>query len=174
VKSFSFFLFLVGAIVLAASSSAQDFAVSRRLGISLATLQKNLEKVAAPIAFASRAGSTQGTQEAPLPNRAGVVQASGDQENLGVIVLWLPVDLQKKRIDSGSRGYLDALVQTFMAESEPVALWLERVLQRALTEGESGSHLESQLFDTYQFKATYVSSLSRPMLSLTLTKSAEE
>jgi hypothetical protein len=126
------------------------------------------------VVFSPRPGSTQGTQEARLPNRAGVVQASGDQGNLSVVVLWMVVDQQKKRLDSGSRGYLDAFMHTFLSENEPVAVWLDQVLQRALTESENDSHLESQLFDTYQLKATYVPSMTPPMLSLTLMKSPEE
>ena len=108
-----------------------------------------------------------------LPGKAGVVQASGDPDNLAVVVLWMPVDQQKKRIEPGSRGYLDALVRMFLSENEPVALWLDQVLQRALSEGAGNSHLESQLFDTYQLKAMYVPSMSPPMLSLIFSISAE-
>ena len=156
------------------ATGAEDFAVARRLGISLATLQKSLEKVATPVVFSPRPGSTQGTQEARLPNKAGAVQVSGDLDNLSVVVLWLPVDQQNKRYAPGSRAYLEALVRTFISESEPVAVWLDRALHRALTEGEGGSHLESQLFDTYQLKATYVPSMTPPMMSLTLMKSTQE
>lgn len=156
------------------ATSADDFAVARRLGISLSTLQKSLEKVAAPVEFAPRPGSTQGTQEARLPNKAGMVQASGDQDNISIGVLWLPVDRQNKRLGLESREFLKAFVQTFISDYEPVALWLEHVLQRALTESESNPYLESQLFDAYQLKAHYVPSMTPPMLSLTLTKSAED
>ncbi len=86
----------------------------------------------------------------------------------------MPIDQQKKRIDPGSRGYLDTLVRTFISENEPVALWLEQVLQRALAESAGSSHLESQLFDTYQLKAMYVPSMSPPMLSLTVTMSDDQ
>jgi hypothetical protein len=174
VKLLSPFVFLVGTALITSATKADDFAVTRRLGISLATLQKSLEKVAAPVTFAPRAGSRQGTQEARLPNKAGAVQASGDQDNLSVVVLWVPVDQQKRSFDPGSREYLDAFVRTFVSESESVAVWLDQVLHRALTESEGGSHLESQLFDAYQFKATYVPSMTPPMLSLTLTKSTQE
>lgn len=148
---------------------AADYTPSKRLGISLATLQQSLEKVDRPVVFAPRSGSTQGTQEARLPNKAGVVQASGDHDNLAVVVLWMPIDQQKKRIELGSRGYLDVLMRKMISDSEPVALWLDQVLQRALSESPGSSHLESQLFDTYQLKAMYVPSLSPPMLSLTVT-----
>lgn len=167
-------VFLVSAALISSAPRADDFAVTRRLGISLATLQKSLEKGAAPVVFTPRPGSTQGTQETRLPNKAGAVQASGDQDNLSVVVFWMAVDRQKKRIDPESRNYLDALVRLFISETESVALWLDQVLQRALTESEGDSHLESQLFDTYQLKATYVPSMNPPMLSLTLMKSAEE
>ncbi len=70
-----------------------------------------------------------------------------------MVVLWIPVDQQKKRIGLESRGFLDALVHTFISEREPVAVWLDQVLQRVLTEGEGGSHLESQLFDTDQLRS---------------------
>jgi hypothetical protein len=168
VKFIASIFLLISAILITLPASAQDFAVTRRLGISLATLQKSLEKVATPVTFAPRPGSAQGTQEARLPNKAGAVQASGDQDNLSVVVLWMPIDQQKKRFDPGSRAYLDALVRTFISESESVAVWLDQVLHRALTESESGPHLESQLFDAYQLKATYVPSMNPPMLSLTV------
>jgi hypothetical protein len=174
VKLFSLVISIVGSVLIASATNADDFAVARRLGVSLATLQKNLEKVAASVVFSPRPGSAQGTQEARLPNKAGVVQASGDQDNVSVVVLWLPIDRQNKRIGLESRGFLNALVRTFISDSEPVTLWLEQVLQRALTESESGPHLESQLFDTYQLKANYVPSMTPPMLSLTLMKSVEE
>ena len=166
------FLFSTAGIVTAAS--AADFVPTKPLGISLSTLQQSLEKVNRPIVFVPRPGSTQGTQESRLPDKAGVVQANGDRDNLAVVVLWLPIDQQKKRIDSGSRGYLDALVRTFISENEPVVLWLEQVLQRALSESGGTSHLESQLFDTYQLKAMYVPSMSPPMVSLTVTMSDDQ
>ena len=173
VKIYTLTVFFIGATLTAAVTQAADFAVTRRLGVSLPTVQKSLEKVSGPLAFTPRPGSTQGTQETRLPGKAGVVQASGDPDNLAVVVLWMPVDQQKKRIEPGSRGYLDALVRMFLSENEPVALWLDQVLQRALSEGAGNSHLESQLFDTYQLKAMYVPSMSPPMLSLTVTMSEE-
>lgn len=172
-RSLLFVLFLAPLLVVSATQ-ADDFAVTRRLGVSLVTLQKNLEKVATPIVFAPRPGSTQGTQEARLPNKAGMVQASGDQDNLSVVVLWLLVDRQNKRFSFDSRGFLSALVRTFISDSDPVTLWLEQVLQRSLTESEGGPHLESQLFDTYQLKAHFMPAMTPPMLSLTLMKSAED
>src|SRR5262249_53895954 len=119
-------------------------------------------------------GSTLGTQEVRLPNKAGVVQASGGQDNLAVVVLWMPVDQAKKRIELGSRGHLDALVRKVISDSEAVALWVDQVLQRALAESPGSSHLESQLFDTYQLKAMYVPSMSPPMLSFTVTASEDQ
>jgi len=173
VKIYTLTVFFIGAALTVAATYAADFAVTRHLGVSLSTVQKSLEKVSGPLAFTPRPGSTQGTQETRLPNKAGVVQASGDPDNLAVVVLWMPVDQQKKRIEPGSRGYLDALVRMFLSENEPVALWLDQVLQRALSEGAGNSHLESQLFDTYQLKAMYVPSMSPPMLSLIFSISAE-
>jgi hypothetical protein len=173
VKIHTLTVFFIGASLTAAVTRAADVAVTHRLGVSLPTLQKSLEKVSGPLAFAPRPGSTQGTQETRLPDKAGVVQAGGDPDNLAVVVLWIPVDQQTKRINPGSRGYLDALVRMFISENEPVTLWLDQVLQRALSESAGNSHLESQLFDTYQLKATYVPSMSPPMLSLTVTMSAE-
>ena len=152
---------------------AADFVPARRLGLSLTSLQQLLEKVSHPVVFALRPGSSQGTQETRLPNKAGAVQASSDPDNLAVIVLWMPVDTQQKRIALASRPYLEALVKNFLPDPTAVSLWLEQVLQRALEDDASSSHLESQLLDTYQFKASYVPALSPPMLSVTITKSDE-
>src|SRR5262245_5210889 len=78
------------------TTHAFDPYLSPRLGISLTTLQTTLEKVGGPVVFAPRPGSQQGTQEARLPDNAGIVQAAGDKANLTAVVLWLPVDAAGK------------------------------------------------------------------------------
>jgi len=153
---------------------AADLYLSRRLGVSQSTLQKSLEKVGGPVTFTPRPGSTQGTQEARLPEHAGIVQAGGGSENLAVVILWLPVDQQGRLSGAKAQSYLDALVRNFTAESEQVVLWIDQVLRRAVAETRGGPHLESQLFGRYQFKATYAPSLSPPMISLTVTAAEEQ
>jgi hypothetical protein len=65
------------------------------------------------------------------------------------------------------------MIRNFTTESEQMALWIDQVLKRAVTETGGGPHLESQLFGRYQFKATYTSSLSPPILSLAVTAAEE-
>jgi len=151
---------------------AFDPYLSPRLGLSLATLQKALEKVAGPLAFAPRPGS-QGTQEARLPENAGIVQAGGDSENLAAVVLWLPVDAQGKLAGAKARPYLSAFVELFTSESEHMVLWVGQVLERAVADTGSATHLESQLLATHQFKATYLRTLSPALLSLTVVAAEE-
>jgi hypothetical protein len=90
------FTFLVLLIVYPHSEAvyAADPYLSQRLSVSLAALQKSLEKVGGPVTLVPRPGSTQGTLEARLPGNAGIVQAGGGSENLAVVILWLPVDQQ--------------------------------------------------------------------------------
>ncbi|MGE0823196.1 MAG: hypothetical protein AB7G75_24910 [Candidatus Binatia bacterium] len=161
----------IGVGLTAAESVAEDLAIARRLGISLATLQESLEKVGGSVTFAPRPGSAQGTQEARLPNQAGVVQAAGDAENLGVVVVWAPIDQQRKTVAAEARGYLETLTGMFLADREKVLLWVDQVINRAIEERAEQSHLESQLFDGYQMKVMYATSLSRPMVSLTISAS---
>ena len=153
---------------------ATDFSPARRLGISLTTLQKSLEKVGSPVTFAPRPGSTQGTQEARLPENIGMVQAGGGNENLAVVILWLPVDKAGHFAGPQARVYLKSFTETFISDSEPVSLWIDEVLKRAVADSASGLHLESQLFDKYQLKATYIPTLNPPMMSLAITASSDE
>ena len=163
----------LASLFLCPTAHATDFYAPRRLGVSLATLQKGLEKVGGPTTFAPRSGSTSGTLEARLPENAGTVQAAGGKENLAVIVLWLPVDKEGKLVGAKARTYVETVVTNFVSESEPIVLWIGQVLQRAVAEPRSAPYLESQLSDKYQFKATYVPTLSPPMMSLTVTATEE-
>jgi hypothetical protein len=167
------FLFFVYPVALP-PSHADDIYLSRRLGISLTTLQKSLEKVGGPVTFAPRSGSTQGTQEARLPENAGIVQAGGGNENLAVVILWLPVDKEGKLAGPQARVYLKSFTETFMSDGEPVFLWIDEVLKRAIADSASGPYLEAQLFDKYQLKATYMPTLNPPMVSLAITASSDE
>ncbi len=155
------------------AAQAFDPYLSPRLGLSLATLQNTLEKVAGPVVFAPRPDSQQGTQEARLAENAGIIQAGGEPENLAAVVLWLPVDAQGKLAGAKARPYLNAFVELFTRDSEPVLHWVEAVLERAVADPGSTPHLESQLFAAHQFKATYMRTLSPAMVSLTVI-SAEE
>ena len=173
-------LVLLAASLSGVAAQAFDPYLSPRLGLSLATLGNALEKVAGlpggqtgPVVFASRPGSQQGTQEARLPGNAGIVQAGGDTENLAAVVLWLPVDAQGKLAGSKARPYLNAFVELFTRDSEPVVRWVEQVLERAVADPGSVPHLESQLFAAYQFKATYLRTLSPAMCSLTVIAAEE-
>jgi len=161
-----FFLFCVPA-------SATDFYAPRRLGVSLATLQKGLEKVGGPVTFAPRSGSTSGTLEARLPENAGTVQAAGGTENLAVIVLWLPVDKEGNLVGAKAHAYVENMVANFVSDSEQLVRWIDQVLRRAVAEPRSTPYLESQLADKYQFKATYLPARSPPMMSLTVTATEE-
>jgi hypothetical protein len=152
---------------------AFDPYLSPRLGLSLAALRAALEKVAGPVTFAPRSGSSQGTQEARLPENAGIVQAGGNTENLTAVVLWLPVDAKGKLAGAQAQPYLDAFVQLFTSENESVVLWVDQVLARAIADGGSAPHLESQLLAEHQFKATYMPTLSPPMLSLTVVAATQ-
>ena len=138
------------------------------LGLSLSELEAALGKVNGPISLAPRPGSEQGTLEARLAENAGLVQAAGSPGNLGVVVLWIPTD-KGKFASVKSREYLEALVRLLSNESEPVLRWTEQVLERAAVAESSTPYLESQLLDKRQFKATYLPTLSPPMLSLTVT-----
>jgi len=153
---------------------AFDPYLSPRLGFSLATVQKALEKVGGPVVFAPRSGSQQGTQEARLPENAGIVQAGGDSANLSAVVLWLPIDAKGKLAGAKARPYLDAFGRLFTSDSESIVLWIQQVLERAVADTGSAPHLESQLLDKPQFKAMYVPTLSPPMVSLTLVAAEEQ
>jgi hypothetical protein len=142
--------------------------------VSQATLRKGLEKVGGPVTFAPRAGSTQGTQEARLPDNAGIVQVSGGKENLTVVAVWLPVDDKGNLVGAKARAYLETVVANFVREREQIVLWVDQVLKRALSEVRSSLYLESQLAEKYQFKVAYVPTLSPPMMSMTVTASEDE
>ncbi len=154
-------------------ADADDFYAPRRLGVSLDTLQKGLEKVGGSITVAPRSGSTSGTLEARLPDNAGTVQVAGGKENLAVVVLWLPVDKEGKLVGVKAYAYLETVVANFVSETDQLVLWVNQVLKRAVAEPRSTPYLESQLADKYQFKAAYVSALSPPMMSLTVTATEE-
>jgi hypothetical protein len=155
-------------------SHAFDPYLSPRLGISLSTLQAALEKVAGPVVFAPRPNSPQGTQEARLPENAGIVQAGGGPENLAAAVLWLPVDAQGHLGGNKARSYLEAFVGACTADSQAVVSWVTQVLERAVVAPGNAPHLESRLLAKHQLKATYVPTLSPPMLSLTVIAVGEE
>ncbi len=156
------------------TAHAADFSATRRLDVSQDALRKGLEKISSPITFAPRVGSKQGTQEARLPENAGLVQAGGDPANLTTVVIWLPVDDKGNLVGMNARAYLEAVVANFVREREQITLWVEQVLKRALTEARGGLHLESQLVEHYQFKATYMPTLNPPMVSLAITVSSDE
>jgi hypothetical protein len=141
---------------------------SAYLGVTLSELQTALGKVNGTITFAPRPGSTQGTQEARLPENAGVVQAAGSPGNLSAVVLWLPVDAKGKLASVKSRQYLEAFISLFTDDAAPIVRWTEQVLERAVAEGGSTPHLESQLVEDRQLKVMYSSSLTPPMLSVTV------
>ncbi|MSQ46910.1 MAG: hypothetical protein EXR78_00755 [Deltaproteobacteria bacterium] len=153
---------------------AADFSATRRLDVSQETLRKGLEKVGSPVTFAPRSGSTQGTQEARLPDNAGLVQAGGDKENLTTVVLWLPVDDKGNLVGTKARAYLEAVVDNFVREHEQIVLWVDQVLKRALSEARSSLYLESQLVEQYQFKVAYVPTLSPPMMSMAVAAGEDE
>ena len=168
---------VVGFLILCLSRTtayAFDPYLSPRLGFSLTTVQKALERVGGPVVFAPRPGSQQGTQEARLPENAGIVQAGGDTANLLAVVLWLPVDAKGKPAGAKARLYLDAFVRLFTSDSESIVLWIRQVLERAVADTGSAPHLESQLLDKHQFKAMYVPTLSPPMVSLTVVAVEEQ
>jgi hypothetical protein len=155
-------------------SHAFDPYLSPRLGIPLSTLQAALEKVAGPIVFAPRPNSPQGTQEARLPENAGIVQAGGGPENLAAAVLWLPVDAQGHLGGGRARSYLEAFVGACTADSQTVVSWVMQVLERAVAAPGNAPYLESRLLPKHQLKTTYVPTLSPPMLSLTVIAVGEE
>ncbi|NOT54046.1 MAG: hypothetical protein HOP18_05530 [Deltaproteobacteria bacterium] len=172
---FSFISSLLLALLLfQATAYAADFAVTSRLGISQDALRKGLEKIGGPVTFTPRPGSTQGTQEARLPDNAGLVQAGGNMGNLTTIVLWLPVDAKGNLVSMKARTYLEAVVANFVSERERIVLWVDEVLKRALAEVRSTPYLESQLVEKYQFKATYIPTLHPQMVSLAITASSDE
>ena len=156
------------------TAQAFDPYLSPRLGISLTTLQTTLEQVGGSLTFTPRPGSQHGTQEARLPDNAGIVQAGGDKENLTAVVLWLPVDATGKLAGTKARSYLDAFVRLFVPENEAIMQWIPQVLERAVADSGSGPHLESQLLGKHQFKAMYVPTLSPPMLSLTVVTAEDQ
>ena len=160
---FAFYLwaFMVPSFGLAQFSSSY-------IGISLSELETALGKVNGPISFAPRPGSGQGTLEARLAESAGLVQVAGSPGNLGVVVLWVP-SANGKFANARSREYLDALVRLFTNDSGPMLHWTEQMLERAVAENGSTPYIESQFLDERQFKATYLPTLSPPMLSLTVT-----
>ncbi|MBI3800268.1 MAG: hypothetical protein HY268_25245 [Deltaproteobacteria bacterium] len=164
-------LILLGVFTVCLSSvtaRAFDLYLSPRLGISLTTLQSSLRQVGGSLVFTPRPGSQHGTQEARLPDDAGIVQVGGDKENLTTVVLWLPVGATGKLAGAKAQSYLDAFVRLFAPESEVVLRWIPQVLERAVADSGGGPHLESQLLDKHQFKTMYVPTLSPPMLSLTV------
>ena len=138
------------------------------LGISLSELETTLGKVGGPVAFAPRSGSEQGTLEARLAEHAGLVQVAGSPGNLSVVVLWIPTE-KGKFANARSRDYLDAFIRLLTSDAGSILRWTEQVLERAAAEGGSTPYLESQLLDERQFKATYLPTLSPPMLSLTVS-----
>jgi hypothetical protein len=167
------FFLLLSLLPFPSTVYATDFSAARRLGISLTTLQKSLEKVGSPVTFTPRSGSSQGTQEARLPGNAGIVQVGGSNENLTVVLLWLPVDDKGNLVGAKATAYLKAVVAHFVSESEQIVLWVDQMLRRAVAEARSAPYLESQLADTYQVKAAYLPTLVPPMLSLTFTATQE-
>jgi hypothetical protein len=169
-----FFLGIFSVCLSGATTRAFDPYLSPRLGISLTTLQTTLEKVGGSIVFAPRSGSQQGTQEARLPDNAGIVQAGGDKENLTAVVLWLPVDATGKLAGAKARPYLEAFVRLFLPEGAAIMRWVPEVLERAVADSRGSPHLESQLLDKYQFKALYAPTLSPPMLSLTVVTAEDQ
>ncbi|MCS6924817.1 MAG: hypothetical protein NZ578_02830 [Candidatus Binatia bacterium] len=156
-----------------AAAWAAERYFSPRLGISLATLQQALEKVAGPVSFAPRPGSPQGTQEARLPGGAGVVQAAGEAGNLTVVVVWLPLAAHGRLPGGEVRRSVEAVLRLFTSESEAVLFWLEQVLSRAVTEAAGTPHLEAFLSSGYQFKAMYLPTSTPAMVSLTVTAASE-
>ncbi|MGH7963584.1 MAG: hypothetical protein ACRERD_17465 [Candidatus Binatia bacterium] len=155
-----------------AVAQAFDPYLAPRLGVSLATLQTALEKAAGPVTFTPRTGS-QSTQEARLADNTGIVQAGGDPGNLAAVVLWLPVDAQGKLAGAKARPCLTTFVELFTPESEPVVRWIEQMLERAIADTATPTHLEAQLFAAHQFKALYTRTLSPAMLSLTVISARE-
>lgn len=138
------------------------------LGISLSELETALGAVDGPVSLTPRPGSEQGTLEARLAKNAGLVQAAGSPGNLGVVVLWLPIQ-RGAFAHEKSREYLAAFVKLLTTDSTPILRWTEQVLERALAENGSTPYLESQLLEERQFKVTYTPTFSPPMLSLTVT-----
>ena len=166
---FLFFALIVALNWSGPPAFARDSYFSTRLGISLSTVQETLGKVAGPVTFTPRPGSKQGTQEARLAGNVGIVQAGGDPGNLTTVVLWVAVDAHGKLVGADARPYLNAVVQLFTADSEPILIWVDQVLSRAIAESKGSPHLEASLFAGHQFKATYMPNLSPPMLSLAVT-----
>jgi hypothetical protein len=166
---FLFFTLIVALSWSGTPACARDSYFSTRLGVSLSTLQETLGKVAGPVTFAPRPGSKHGTQEAWLAGNVGIVQAGGDPGNLTTVVLWVAVDEQGKLVGADAQPYLNALAKLFTADSEPILLWVNQVLSRAIAESTDAPHLEASLFAGHQFKATYMPTLSPPMLSLAVT-----
>jgi hypothetical protein len=144
---------------------------SSYLNVTLSELQAALGKVNGALTFAPRPGSAQGTQEARLPENAGVVQVAGSPGNLSTIVLWLPVDSKGKLASVRSRQYLEAFIGLFTDDASPLVRWTGQVLERAIAEGGSAPYLESQLVEDRQLKVMYSPSLTPPMLSLTINAS---
>src|SRR5262245_8925846 len=118
------FLGLFTVCLSSVTAHAFDPYLSPRLGISLSILQTTLEKVGGSLTFAPRPASQQGTQEARLPDNAGMVQAAGESANLAAVVLWLPVDATGKLAGTKARPYLAAFVELFTPKSEAIMLWI--------------------------------------------------
>jgi hypothetical protein len=146
---------------------------SSPLNITLSELQAALSKVHGPVTFGPRPGSTQGTQEARLPDNAGVVQAAGGAGNLAVIILWLPVGANGRLAGANARQYLDVFFQLLTDDKDPLVHWVEQVLERGVATKDGTPYLESRLIDERQLKAMYTPTLSPPMLSLTVEASGQ-
>jgi hypothetical protein len=166
-------LSLLTLLLSASPLGAFDPYFSSHLDISLSELQAALTKVHGPVTFGPRPGSTQGTQEARLPDNAGMVQAAGSAGNLAVIILWLPVDASGKLVGANARQYLEAFLQLLTDEKGPFARWVEQVLEQGVAEKSGKPYLESRLVEERQFKAMYMPTLTPPMLSLTVEASGQ-
>ncbi len=167
---------VLGALACLSVSSflwAFDPYFSSHLDLSLSELQTALTKVHGPVTFGPRPGSTQGTQEARLPDNAGVVQAAGSAGNLAVIILWLPVDASGKLVGAHARQYLEAFLQLLSDEKGPFVRWVEQVLEHGVAEKSGKPYLESRLVEDRQFKAMYMPTFTPPMLSLTVEASGQ-
>jgi hypothetical protein len=168
-----FLLGILAVLLISAPLWAFDPYFSSHLDISLSELQAALAKVNGPVTFGPRPGSTQGTQEAHLPNNAGVVQAAGGAGNLAVVILWLPVDANGRLGGVKARQYLEAFLQLLTDDKDPLVRWAEQVLEHGVAEKGSTPYLESRLINERQFKAMYMPTLTPPMLSLTVEASGQ-
>jgi len=110
--------------------------------------------------------------EARLKENAGIVQAAGSPGNLGIVVLWLPIEKGKLAHES-SREYLKAFIKLLTTDSDLILRWTEQVLERAVAENGATPYLESLLLDERQFKVTYTPTLVPPMLSLSIIRGGQ-